>query len=312
MSLVERALKKLQESGATGRPPVSESIPVPVGRITDVEHPRAAVKEAAAPAPRPRIHEPPARIVTIDREALRTMRLLPQPSLERRIASQYQQIKRPLISAALGQNASGVAHRHVIMLTSALPGEGKTFTSVNLALSMALEKDIEVLLVDADVAKPHVTQLFGLTGERGLLDLLADGNLHPDSLILRTDVPGLSILPAGKPIDTATELLASRRMQQVVTELEAPGRKRLVLFDSPPLLLSTESVALLNCVGQIAVVVRAESTPRRAVQDALEKIGQDRQINLILNQSSEAPEVGYYGYGSYGERPEERGAASTG
>lgn len=312
MSLVERALKKLQESGAMSRAPVSETIKVPVGRISDVERPRVAVREAAEPAPRPRVHEAPARIVTIDREALRTLRLLPQPSLERRIASQYQQIKRPLISSALGNNDSGLAHPHVIMLTSALPGEGKTFTSVNLALSMALEKDIEVLLVDADVAKPHVTQLFGLTGERGLLDLLTDGNLHPDSLILRTDVPGLSILPAGKPIDTATELLASKRMQQVVSELEASGRKRLVIFDSPPLLLSTESVALLNSVGQIVLVVRAESTPRQAVLDALEKIGQDRPINLILNQISAAPDVGYYGYGSYGERPDERGAAGTG
>lgn len=312
MSLVERALKKLQESGAMSRAPATAPISVPIARVTEVERPRAAVKEAAEPAPRSRVHQPPARIVTIDREALRTMRLLPQPGLERRIASQYQQIKRPLIAAALGNNASGLAHPHVIMLTSALPGEGKTFTSVNLALSMALEKDIEVLLVDADVAKPHVTQLFGLTGERGLLDLLTDGNLHPDSVILRTDVPGLSILPAGKPIDTATELLASRRMQQVVSELEALGRKRLVLFDSPPLLLSTESVALLSSVGQIAVVVRAESTPRKAVLDALEKIGQDRPVNLILNQISEAPDVGYYGYGTYGERQDERGAASTG
>lgn len=306
MSLVERALEKLQQTQP--RRPVAPPVPTPVP-VTLTEQvdalPRAA---AGSAAPKPRV-EPPSRIVRIDRESLRAIRMLPPASIERRVASQYRQVKRPLIANALGKNGGPLTNGHVIMLTSALPGEGKTFTSVNLALSMALEQDIEVLLVDADVAKPHVTRLFDLSGERGLLDLLTDGELHPDSVILRTDVPGLSILPAGKQIATATELLASERMQEVIAQLAAPDSGRIVLLDSPPLLLSTESVALLDCVGQIAMIVRAEVTPRKAVLDALDIMGEDRLVSLILNQCSAAPSAGYYGYGSYGAQPDEQAAA---
>jgi exopolysaccharide/PEP-CTERM locus tyrosine autokinase len=229
------------------------------------------------------------------------MELMPPAAFERQIASQYQHVKRPLVAAALGKSSSPVANGHLIMLASALPGEGKTFTSINLALSMALEKDTEVLLIDADVVKPHVTRIFGLLAERGLLDLLTDSTLHPDSLILPTDVPGLSILPAGRQVANATELLASARMEQIVTQLGGARGRRIVLFDSPPLLLSTESRAIVAVVGQVVLVVRAESTSRTAVSDAIDLVGEARPISLILNQSESPPSSGYYGYGSYGD-----------
>jgi protein-tyrosine kinase len=303
MSLVERALKKLQEAGATSHRATLPEIPVAHAAAVDPERRPASADGSAA-----RLHAAaPTRVVKIDRTALRAKGLLPPIEMERGIGSQYQQIKRPLIAAALGKGDDAVPRGHLLMLTSALPGEGKTFTSVNLALSMALERDVEVLLVDADVAKPHVTNLFGLNGERGLLDLLTDSKLHPDSLILRTDMPGLSILPAGKQIETATELLASERMQEVVAMLSAPERRRVVLFDSPPLLLSTESVALLSSVGQIVMVVRAGQTARTAVLHALEIMGEGRRISLILNQITTPPSAGYYGYGTYGSQPGEQG-----
>lgn len=303
MSLVERALKKLQEAGATSPRATLPAMPVAHVAGADPEW-RPANGEASAA----RLHAAaPTRIVKIDRTALRAQRLLPPVEMERHIASQYQQIKRPLIAAALGKGDDAIPHGHLLMLTSALPGEGKTFTSVNLALSMALERDVEVLLVDADVAKPNVTNLFGLNGERGLLDLLTDSELHPDSLILRTDTPGLSILPAGKQIETATELLASERMQDVVAMLSSRERRRVVLFDSPPLLLSTESVALLSSVGQIVMVVRAGQTSHKAILDALDIMGEGRRISLILNQCTAPPSAGYYGYGTYGAPPGEQG-----
>lgn len=303
MSLVERALKKLQESQFQGHGRTATPVqPVPV-----LSQPAAvsAPQDTPATAPVRRV-VPPSRVVKIDREALRAIRLLPMPPMERPIAAQYQHVKRPLLTAALNRAADAPANANVIMLTSALPGEGKTFTSINLALSMALEKDLEVLLVDADVAKPNVTRLFGLQSELGLLDLLTDGTRHADSAILRTDVAGLSILPAGRQIETATELLASERMKQVVAELTAPGRRRVVLLDSPPLLLSTESITLLSSVGQILLVVRAEATPRKAVLDALELVGEGRQVSLMLNQSSAAPASGYYGYGTYGDSAQDK------
>jgi Mrp family chromosome partitioning ATPase len=187
------------------------------------------------------------------------------------------------------------------MLASALPGEGKTFTTINLALSLALEKEMEVLLVDADVAKPHVSRIFGIEDERGLIDLLVNHELHPNQLILRTSVPGLTMLPAGHPIDTATELLASARMGEIVQQLAAPDGRRIVLFDSPPLLLTTESRALAASSGQVVLVVRAESTSRHAVQDAIDALPEGKPISLILNHTNTPASSGYYGYGSYGD-----------
>ena len=166
---------------------------------------------------------------------------------------------------------------------------------------MALEKDIEVLLVDADVAKPHVSRILGVENEKGLLDLLVDTQLHANQVILRTDVSGLSVLPAGQRIETATELLASDRMAQVVEQLAAPDGRRIVVFDSPPLLLSTESRVLVSSAGQVVLVVRAEVTAQQAVKDAIAAIGEGKPVSLILNQTSAPPAGGYYGYGSYGD-----------
>jgi protein-tyrosine kinase len=241
------------------------------------------------------------RIVAIDREKLRGMDLLPPVDLERQITSQYQHIKRPLVASVLSRDPALGAASHVIMLASALPGEGKTFTSINLALSLALEKDLEVVLVDADVRKPHVSRIFGMEQERGLIDLLIDNSLHASQVILRTDVPGLSLMPAGRPMETATELLASERMADIVAQLAAPDGRRIVLFDSPPLLLSTESHALAASAGQVVLVVRAEVTAQQAVKDAIDAIGADKPVRLILNQTSAPPSSGYYGYGSYGD-----------
>jgi exopolysaccharide/PEP-CTERM locus tyrosine autokinase len=298
MSLVERAIKKLQESAAHSG---AQPRPTTAGRVVEVPPPPAAVSDTT-PA-RPRI-ERPSRIVNIDKDALRAMRLMAPAGMERRTAAQYQRIKRPLVAAARGKSDPPIENGHLIMLASALPGEGKTFTSINLALSLAREKDIEVLLVDADVAKPHVSRLLGVDGERGLLDLLTDGNLHPESVILHSNVPGLAILPAGKRTETATELLASERMHEIAIQLAVSGGgRRIVLFDSPPLLLSTESQALVGSIGQVVLIVRAESTPRSAVLSAIEALGDSKPISLILNQSSIEPDAGHYGYGSYGDVP---------
>jgi len=302
MSLVERALKKLQESrAATPSPAVAPTPTLRSPPTVPLMPPAQSVTQERRPAPEAPIQrESPSRIVHIDKAQLRAIELMPPAAYERQIASQYQHVKRPLVAAALGKSATPVPNGHLIMLASALPGEGKTFTSVNLALSMALERDMEVLLVDADVAKPHLTRIFSLQAERGLLDLLGDSTLHPDSFILPTDVRGLSLLPAGKQVANATELLSSKRMEQIVSILGA-SRGRIVLFDSPPLLLSTESRAIVEVVGQVVMVVRAEFTSRSAVNDALDLIGENKPTSLILNQSEAAPSSGYYGYGSYGD-----------
>jgi exopolysaccharide/PEP-CTERM locus tyrosine autokinase len=299
MSLVERTLKKLQDAKSAGQADASK--PAQLGASQARTH-TDTDRDGAAPRPeRQLVPVETTRIVKIDREELRKIDLLPPPDMERRIASQYQQIKRALVSRIL-KGAPGLGPMgHVVMLASAMPGDGKTFTSINLALSLALEKDIEVLLVDADVAKPHVSRIFGVEQERGLIDLLVDRSLRASQVILRTDVPGLSLLPAGSKTESATELIASDRMAEIVSQLSAPGDRRIVLFDSPPLLLSTESCALAASAGQVVLVVRADVTSRQAVSNAIEAIGGNKPVSLILNQVNAQPADGYYGYGSYGD-----------
>ena len=301
MSLVERAIKKLQDakqSPAATLPPSAYSRQVAAASLVAREPAAIPASADGLVALEKLPHS--GRIAKIDKDALRSMELLPPVNVQRQIASQYQLIKRPLIAAAIGKNEPALPNGRTIMLTSALPGEGKTFTSINLALSLALEKDVEVLLVDADVAKPHVSRIFGLEAEPGLLDLLADGNLQPESFIVDTDVPNLMLMSAGTHAADATELLASRRMDEVVAQLTAAEPRRIVLLDSPPLMLASEARALVAHAGQIVLVVRADSTSQQAVLDAIDAIGEGHPVSLILNQSSSPPSAGYYGYGSYG------------
>jgi len=292
MSLVEMALKKLQDTrravGESRREP-------PLGVIREVDDPVAVLVDGKPARSR--------RIVQLDRTALVRAGFLPPDHKQRQIADQFRHVKRPLLAAALGRGTEALPNGRLIMLASSLPGEGKTFVSVNLALSMALERDISVVLVDADVAKPHISRLFGIDGEKGLLDALQDDRFDIESLILPTDIPKFSVLPAGTQNDTATELLASRRMQAVVSRLATShDRSRVVIFDSPPLLLTSESRVLAQPMGQVVLVVKAGSTPQHAVQDAIRCLGEHKPISLLLNQSESISEAGYYYRdGSYGE-----------
>ena len=241
------------------------------------------------------------RLIKLDRGWFRQIGLLPPEPEERLIANQFRQIKRSLLANAFGKGVPAVARGRLIMMTSALPGEGKTFSTINLALSIAREQGVEALVVDADVAKPQVSALFKLEKEAGLLEALANDAVDIEAMVVRTDVAGLSVLPAGRcDGDIATELLASARMEDVIARLGSHNPARVVLFDSPPLLLTNESRVLTTVVGQIVIVVRAGVTPRHAVTEAIGYVGEDRPIGLILNQSTANSPSSYYGYGEYG------------
>lgn len=242
----------------------------------------------------PQLQFPQSMTLHIDVAALRERGLLPPEQRERLLAGQYRQIKRPLIANARGKGVPLTGHRQVIMVASALPGEGKTFTSINLAMSMAREKDTDVILIDGDVAKPHITSVLGVDQQPGLLECLEDETLDTESLVLPTDIPGLSFLPAGTHSDTATELLASFRMLQVVNQLSQVSNRRLILIDSPPLLLTSEARVLAGIAGQVVLVVRAGSTPQKAVLDAISHMDEDKWIGLVLNQSKNYREDRYY------------------
>ena len=299
MSLVEKALRKMHSAQTA----VAErGNAATVQRVAEFspEADRPVHAASSAPASQVVSGHRTDKIVAVSASALRTRGLHAYPEHERRMTAEYRQIKRPLVAIAKGRSAPTPTNARVIMIASALPGEGKSFTSINLALSIALEKDTSVLLVDGDFAKAQVTRAFQLEEEPGLMDLLVDETRSSESVILPTNVKGLSLLPAGRDSATATELLGSDRMEQVIQELLNADPTRIVLFDSPPLLLTTESRALIGVAGQVVVVVRAEQTTHKAIQDALACIGEGKRVGLVLNHCEPGNNPFYYGYGEYG------------
>ena len=286
MSRIEDALQKLRSS----RP----AAPLGTTRLATLE---------------PREHAYAGRRIIVDPAQLRANGLLALDSEERRLAEQYRAIKRPLLRNANPGLDPPLARGNLVMVASALPGEGKTFTSVNLCLSIARERDWTVVLVDGDCSKPHLTRLFAAESEPGLIDLLRDPALTFDSLVMPTDIPGLSVLPAGSRDPRASELLASKRMDELCAALSSGDAARIVVFDSSPLLVTTEAPALSANVGQIAVVVHANETRREAVIAALERLDPSKAIACILNRNAEGEEHSD-SYGYYGYFDSEEGAAS--
>lgn len=212
------------------------------------------------------------------------------------VAEDFRIIKRPLLRNARAAGAAAIRHGNLIVVTSALPGEGKTYCAVNLAMSIAMEMDITVLLVDADVARPSVLKVLGLRAEAGLMDLLLDDGVELSDVILKTNVATLSILPAGHSNKHATELLASRAMSELLDDIASRYADRIVIFDSPPLLITTEANVLASQMGQVVMVIEAETTTQHAVKEALRQIEACPNINLIYNKTKAFPGGQYYGY----------------
>jgi exopolysaccharide/PEP-CTERM locus tyrosine autokinase len=280
-----------------------------MGRIEDALQKLQA--RASAPASQttrlaavvPREHAYAGHRIVVDSAQLQANGLLAPDAEERRLAEQYRAIKRPLLRNADPSLDPPVPRANLVMIASALAGEGKTFTCVNLCLSIARERDWSVVLVDADCSKPHLTRLFSAESEPGLIDLLRDPGLTFESLVMPTDIPGLSLLPSGSRDPHASELLASKRMDDLCAQLStSAGAGRVIVFDSSPLLLTTEAAVLASKVGQVVVVVRANDTRQQAVLAALEKLDQTKAIGCVLNQSWGTPEhEGSYGHYGYGE-----------
>lgn len=222
------------------------------------------------------------------------------------IADEYRTIKRPLLQNIDKKGATIVDNANLIMVTSALPGEGKTFSAINLAMSIASEQDKTVLLVDADVTKASAATTLGIPDDSpGLIDLLEDGSMKFSDVLIHTDIPKLRVLPAGSLHEHATELLASDNMKRLMGELSVRYPDRVIIFDSPPLLITTEASVLASLVGQVVFVVAAEQSAQSAVEEAIEHIADDKVIGLVLNKTRKNPlsKHGYgYGYGyGYGE-----------
>jgi exopolysaccharide/PEP-CTERM locus tyrosine autokinase len=235
--------------------------------------------------------------VTLDFEALRRAGLLVPGEVKSDLAHQFRRIKRPLLKNASAPVPPEGNPGSLVMITSAIPGEGKTFCAINLAMSMAMEVDTAVLLVDADVVRPSVLDRLGIqVRPPGLLDLLTQPELALGDAVMSTNVPKLSILSAGVFHEQSTELLASAAMGRLLERLVSGFADHILIFDGPPLLPTTESAILASKVGQVVVVVEAQRTSRVSVQQAFASLRGCPIVMSVLNKTDEAAESRNYGY----------------
>lgn len=321
MSIIERAAGKL----TTPEPPTTV-FQVPTrqpenaeeGKLIEaaIEKAEASFNRAPASPPRPprqvMDEDGPATIVGSQRGSVNLARLklagaLTPDAGRSKIAEEYRLIKRPLLMNAFGHGGNPpIPNGNLIMVTSSVPGEGKSFTAINLAISMATELESTVLLVDADVAKSSVIRYLGLEADRGLLDVLRDPSVQLADVLIKTDIAKLTVLPSGRGFAHATELLASNAMKAFVDDISTRYHDRIIIFDCPPLLATSEASVLASYMGQIVFVVEAEHTPQEAVKDALAHLVDCEHVGIVLNKApartAGGDYYGYgYGYGGYGE-----------
>lgn len=266
-----------------------------------VRPPAPAVAPVAAATVIPPV-APSGDVSPIDLHLLRDSGFIIPGAPPSALSEEFRLIKRQILLKAFGSHGSAPVERgRLALICSAQPNEGKTFCAINLALSMTSESDLEVLLVDADVAKPEVLSSLGLSGSQGLMDALADPAIDAESLVIRTDIPNLSVLPAGRQSNSDTELLASARTRAVIDKLAAKNPRRILLFDSAPALAASPASVLAMHVGQTLLVVRADQTTESELRDTLTLVDACPVIQLMLNSvtfsGSNRKFGSYYGFG---------------
>lgn len=290
MDIIEQAAKRLEELRSAGI-----EVPTPDQKI-------GADKTAStlAPAPMAAISQPVppvSRQLNLDLSVLAAHGIVTPDRDRTQLADELRVLKRPLIQNASGKSAAPIKDANLIMITSAMPGEGKTYLATNLAMSIAMELDHRVLLVDADVARPSVPKVLGFGQEKGLLDVLTDSSLDLSQVLLRTNIEKLTLLPAGTQHPRATELLASDAMNHLLAEMAKRYPDRIIIFDSPPLLVTTEARALASHMGQVVLVVKAESTSHAEVKNAVVAIEGCPVKMVALNRATGHLDGHGYGYG---------------
>ena len=311
-SSVERALQgfDLKRMGGIARPlPPEPQRRVVMREVTFEPAAPAPAVVAAVPAPAP-VAAPPAIAVrpvrfpearhAVDRAQLREAGMIVPEGSVTALLEEFRIVKRQLLLQAAQLRGSFGPAAQRVLVCSPLPGEGKTWTSTNLALAIAAEKESEVVLVDADFAKPSILSTLGLPGGPGLMDALADPAIDVADCVLGTDIPGLWVLPAGNATASDTEFLASSRTRAVLDRLTEGAPHRMVIFDSPPALAASPAAELAKYVGQALVVARADRTGQSALEDAIALLSGCPNIQLLLNAVQFSPSGrrfgSYYGY----------------
>ena len=330
MDLVEKAAQRLAQlkkagvdvpemEAASAAPATTESDPIPTPeRLAQaVERMQSSAAGAASPPPATAsktvaraLHTKAApevgsrsKTVQIDLEALAAAGFVTPEAQRSQVADEFRVIKRPIIRNAREKTDARIERPNLVMVTSAMPREGKSFVAFNLAMSIALEVDSTVLLVDADVANPNLLQMVHLPPTPGLLDLLTGTDTKLSDVLLRTNIEKLSLLPSGKPHRRATEMLASESMAQLLEEMASRYQDRILIFDSPPLLATTEARVLASHMGQIVMVVESDRTTQAVLKQALETIESCPVVMMVLNKAARSEVGSYYGYGYSASEP---------
>ncbi len=281
--------------------------------LTEVERsepatPSPLVREPASAASRPARGGDDASltsrdlkaIVQFDKARLAADGRLPSPDMAHQTEDEIRRIKWPLLNAIAGRDGATPTRNNVILVTSAVPSEGKTFMSLNLALSIVRDREMRVILVDGDVARPGLTPTLGLEGRAGLNDVLDDATMDVSEVTYQTDVEGLFFIPAGKWHEHSPEFFAGSRMPQIIEALSRRVGNGVIILDSPPLLATNEAQAATRFVGQVLLVVRADDTGQQAVQDAIALVDKATPISAVLNRVEASALSRYYGQYYYG------------
>jgi len=317
-SLFERAAEIYDFESGLRVDPVPADLPPPRARPVPEMPPEAPV-DASAPvksapvindAPPPQVEPSPRRVVRpvrplrhrlveIDRASLEQGGYLVPDAPASALAEEMRIVKRRLLAAA-DARAERDPHARISVIASGQAGEGKTFVALNLALSIAGEQDRAVLLIDGDTSKPEVAGRLGIEAEAGLVDALADHGVDPESLVIDTDIDGLSILPAGRRERNVPELLSSARTQEVLERLLAADPRRIILIDSPPTLAASTAAVLAGHAGQTLVVVRADQTSEADLKETVALLGGPARLSLVLNSASLS--IGGRRFGYYEEQ----------
>jgi len=283
MSIIEKALAKQQKT--------AERSPIVEPETQELSNTETAVKVDQKAA------------LSLDKTGLAERGYLIDNGTRKSIKDEFRQIKRKLLNNAFGNASKTLEHSNLIMVSSAKPNEGKTFVAINLALSIALEQDKTVLLVDADVLRPSVIRELGIAEQPGIIDYLLGKAKQVSDILYNTDIDKLKLIPAGKPHHLSNELLASEKMATLANELANRYPDRIVIFDCPPLIGVTETLVLANLMGQAVIVVEESKTSIADIKFATEHLNEDLALGLVLNKAirSHKDLYGYYGYG-YGAK----------
>ena len=279
-SLLERAAE-VYDFGSLLRAPA----PPPAAKPERQPEPEPTPVAIEAPAPQPKVAARPRAshdVAEVDRAALARAGCIVPDAAVSGLAEEFRLVKHRLLAAIEGDLSAPEERRRSVLICSAQPRSGKTFCAVNLALSLAGEKDVEVLLVDGDFIKPAALSMLGIAQGPGFVDALAVPDADPESFVIRTDVPGLSVLPAGAKTNNVPELLASERSREVLAKLVAGDKRRIILFDSPPALMASHATVLAGLVGRALVVVRADQTTEADLRETIGLLA-GCDVSLLLN-----------------------------